>query len=492
MSCVEQTKGKYIAKKKDGSYARKGPPYPANECCGEIKKGNNGMMYKSVKNKKEVCVWKKIKIKKENKPKPKKNKEELNQKILNLEKEKIDLSNKLKQYLDKSAKKKSPKKKSPKKKSPKKKSPKNQNVKNNYWLNHDTIYYKLNIKLIKKNNCCFDYDDTLAFLRTSNPRPNVIKTLQKLALDNNIIVFSNQKGVSSGKSTNEEVQSLMDKFCEKVNIPICIFYSTTDDEYRKPMIGMFNFAKTIFEKTKFKFYCGDAAGRPNDFSISDLYFANNANINFKTPEEIFDNRKNMKIATKKIKDLYKDDIWINGLLTNKRKILNYYTLSDLVKLLPNFDTDKNNYLIINIGPQGSGKSTVAKFLSSKYDFGIISRDQLKTASKMNKAFTNFKKSKKGIIIDNTNPTKKNRDLWSDKLKNEKNWKIIKIFIDIPKLLSFHLTRYRMFFGGAKIPSVAIHTYYKRLDLNNQLDGTIVLNKPIIDYKFNHNLRFVWR
>ena len=104
-------------------------------------------------------------------------------------------------------------KKSPakKKKSPDK-SPKIQNLKNDFWLNHDTIYYKLNIKSIKRYNCCFDYDDTLAFLRTSNPRPNVIKTLQKLALDNNIIVFSNQIGVSSGKSTNEEVQSLMDKF----------------------------------------------------------------------------------------------------------------------------------------------------------------------------------------------------------------------------------------------------------------------------------------
>ena len=53
--------GKYVARKPDGSFKRKGPPYPANDCCGETKKGNNGLMYKSERNKKGVCTWKKIK-----------------------------------------------------------------------------------------------------------------------------------------------------------------------------------------------------------------------------------------------------------------------------------------------------------------------------------------------------------------------------------------------------------------------------------------------
>ena len=61
LGCVEQTKGKYVARKPDGSFKRKGPPYPANDCCGETKKGNNGLMYKSERNKKGVCTWKKIK-----------------------------------------------------------------------------------------------------------------------------------------------------------------------------------------------------------------------------------------------------------------------------------------------------------------------------------------------------------------------------------------------------------------------------------------------
>ena len=68
--CIKQTKGKYVAKKPDGSFKRKGPPYPANECCGQDKEGNDGLMYKSVKNKKGVCTWKKIAKKKSPKKKP--------------------------------------------------------------------------------------------------------------------------------------------------------------------------------------------------------------------------------------------------------------------------------------------------------------------------------------------------------------------------------------------------------------------------------------
>lgn len=38
---------------------RKSPPYPANENCGKIMKGNDGNMYISKPNKNNVCSWKK-------------------------------------------------------------------------------------------------------------------------------------------------------------------------------------------------------------------------------------------------------------------------------------------------------------------------------------------------------------------------------------------------------------------------------------------------
>ena len=63
LGCVEQTKGKYASAK------RKSPPYPANECCGETKMGNNGLMYVSKPNKKGICKWYKVTKKPAKKPK---------------------------------------------------------------------------------------------------------------------------------------------------------------------------------------------------------------------------------------------------------------------------------------------------------------------------------------------------------------------------------------------------------------------------------------
>ena len=38
--------------------SRKSPPFPANECCGLRKVGNDGHLYESVSNSKGVCAWK--------------------------------------------------------------------------------------------------------------------------------------------------------------------------------------------------------------------------------------------------------------------------------------------------------------------------------------------------------------------------------------------------------------------------------------------------
>jgi bifunctional polynucleotide phosphatase/kinase len=71
------------------------------------------------------------------------------------------------------------------------------------------------------------------------------------------------------------------------------------DQFKKPAIGMWNYLKTeIYQDfeidIKSSFYCGDAAGRPKtetrpkkDFSDSDLKFAFNMGLPFKTPEEYF-------------------------------------------------------------------------------------------------------------------------------------------------------------------------------------------------------------
>jgi len=48
-------------KNKTKKLNRPSPPYPANDYCGKNKKGNDGNMYTSTKNKLGICRWVKIK-----------------------------------------------------------------------------------------------------------------------------------------------------------------------------------------------------------------------------------------------------------------------------------------------------------------------------------------------------------------------------------------------------------------------------------------------
>lgn len=52
-TCIEQTTAKYRN--------RKSPPYPANQCCGQILEGNDGQVYISKANVKGICTWRKFK-----------------------------------------------------------------------------------------------------------------------------------------------------------------------------------------------------------------------------------------------------------------------------------------------------------------------------------------------------------------------------------------------------------------------------------------------
>lgn len=50
--CTQQKSKKYMD--------RPSPPFPANECCGQEKVGNDGVMYVSRADKNGRCSWKKV------------------------------------------------------------------------------------------------------------------------------------------------------------------------------------------------------------------------------------------------------------------------------------------------------------------------------------------------------------------------------------------------------------------------------------------------
>ena len=374
----------------------------------------------------------------------------------------------------------------------------NISTKERVWLQLDTCYYSLMENKKNAPYILFDYDDTLCEKFTSNLLDNVKQTLLQLEKTHNICIFTNQMGISKGKNTHQHLRKLLDDFTKAVDhISINIFYAINDDNYRKPMSGMYQLFTALLKPQKVLYYCGDAGGRKNDFSIGDLYFANNCNLVFTTPEEIFNGGKpSNHLAEKQLTSLqlYKEDIWLNGTLQNPRPIIPIRHLNE-IKTSINVDiTDNKKILILMVGGQAIGKSTLTHYLSNQYKLGIIDADTQKTMSKMKKIFTNYSTDDEynGIVVDNTNPMIKTRKEWIDMVDN-KLWKTMIIFFDIPKEICIHLTKYRMFFGGSKIPSVAIHKYYKNLEIpsKKEVDDFYILNNAIYnsEIEFNDNLRF---
>lgn len=149
----------------------------------------------------------------------------------------------------------------------------------------------------------FDLDGTLIQFKygmkfSQNPdhlelMPNRIPILQQLINAGYIItIFTNQKSITN-KKRELSIRRLI-RAIELLNIPLVLFAAIGDDEYRKPNLGMWNNALTIFKDVDMNasFFCGDAAGRnvglPDaDFSDSDKKFAENIKLKFFVPEQIF-------------------------------------------------------------------------------------------------------------------------------------------------------------------------------------------------------------
>ena len=246
------------------------------------------------------------------------------------------------------------------------------------------------------------------------------------------------------------------------------------------MTGMYDLFKTMTGQSM-EYFCGDAAGRKGDFSISDLYFANNCKIQFKTPEEVF-HGKPIDVATKSLKSLclYDDDVWTEGKQTNVRDLSNVSA--------PDLELDiKGKIIIVMVGPQSSGKSTMAKYLSDKYKMDVINNDTDRYQRNSKKKFNEYLKSDtNGIIIDNTNPQSAKRNEWFQKVPDD--WRKLVIWIDIPKPVSIHMMKNRMQYGGSKMSLIPIHCYYKRFESPTDVE-VIKIDSTISIHEFDHTLRF---
>jgi len=280
-------------------------------------------------------------------------------------------------------------------------------------------YVPKNVKILNYI-AAFDLDWTLVYsekhLYPNDPddisilpyRFNILEKLIKIGYT--LVIFSNQYA-KSVKEKEKKILRLIN-FLKKIKLPIFTYISTEKDVNRKPEIGMWKiFRQRLTQNIDKLLFIGDAIGRPQDFSDSDKIFGERIGA-----------------------EIYSPDIFFP-------------------KSGRNINFQKNNELVIFVGAPGVGKTTYYNdYLTSHIH---INQDKLKTKAKVMSEFEKNIKTGRPIVIDSTNPTQDERQIFYDKAK-EYGYSIKTIYFLIDGH-GFNKLREKV------VPDLVYHMYYKKLE-----------------------------
>lgn len=282
------------------------------------------------------------------------------------------------------------------------------------WIIHDKLMVYCSPNLEQRSKIAsFDVDGTLIatqsgarFPKDDNdwrilyPEiPGILKETYKNGYK--IVLFTNQKGISLGRQSENGFKSKIESIQTKFGVPLQCFVSLGDGMYRKPLTGMWdnlektgNYSITIDRSESF--YVGDAAGREEnkkhkrkkDHSCADRLFALNLNVKFYTPEQFF-------LKDKTLEPYSMPNFDPKSFTTDVSRPLLEPNTSKL--------TSDKQEIIVLVGYPASGKSTFVETCLSPKGYVSISRDELKSWHKCVNLTEKLLKEGKSVVIDNTNP-----------------------------------------------------------------------------------------
>lgn len=218
-----------------------------------------------------------------------------------------------------------------------------------------------------------------------------------------IVIITNQAGISRGKLKVDDFIDKAHRISARLGVPLQLLCSTAESGFfRKPRPGIWYWLQQMGNSNipinnELSFYCGDAAGRDQnwmekrkkDFSCSDRLFALNVGIKFFTPEELFLKQKPTKKYT--LPEFNPRQELKKNLIETKGE---------------SFFSEKQEMVLL-VGIQGSGKSHVAEALE-KRGYVVASNDRCGGKEKCLRVAREAVKHGRSVVVDNTHRDKESR------------------------------------------------------------------------------------
>ncbi|KAG8198999.1 hypothetical protein JTE90_001798 [Oedothorax gibbosus] len=226
-----------------------------------------------------------------------------------------------------------------------------------------------------------------------------------------LMLFTNQKGISRGRTSAPDFKKKVERIIQKLGIPIQAMVSTGSGKYRKPNTGMWEYFvqkcnQGVAVDIDSCIYVGDAAGRPEnwapkkkkDFSCADRLFALNVGLKFFTPEEFFLGQKS---ANYKMPAFDPRHIKTSPLAVKFQPPPAEELNSDSV-------ASSSSEVIVFVGFPAAGKSHFASTYLIPKGYIHINRDNLGSWQKCVAECSKALSKKDRVVIDNTNPDVESR------------------------------------------------------------------------------------
>ncbi|KAL7283120.1 hypothetical protein ACG7TL_002546 [Trametes sanguinea] len=229
-------------------------------------------------------------------------------------------------------------------------------------------------------------------------RPVVPKKLKELHEQGYAIVIITNQALRTQALINDWKKKIPLIANALSDVPFRIFAATEKDGYRKPIPGMWYELERIFAQEGVQidlsnsFFVGDAAGRPNDHSSTDLKLALNIGIPFQTPEEYFLGLPKAQYTL--------PGFHVSSLPTDVPRIEPAEP-----PLLP---APSSPEVVLFVGYPALGKSSFFRTQFEPAGYVHVNQDTLKTRDKCVKVTEQALKEGKSVVVDNTNRGKGTR------------------------------------------------------------------------------------